>query len=87
MEIALDFVPDRVYVFDSKSSHVGIWRKKNKGSDMPLVKGKSQKAIRQNIETEMKVGGRPQKQAVAIALNVAKKSGYKPKKAKKKGSY
>lgn len=53
---------------------------------MPLVKGKSQKDIRQNIETEMKVGGRPQKQAVAIALNEAKKSGYKPKKkAKKKG--
>lgn len=49
---------------------------------MPLVKGKSQKAIRQNIETEMKVGNKPQKQAVAIALNQARKSGYKPKKAK-----
>ena len=49
---------------------------------MPLVKGKSQKSIKQNIETEMKVGGKPQKQAVAIALNVAKKSGYKPKKKK-----
>lgn len=48
---------------------------------MPLVKGKSKKAIRQNIETEMKVGGRPQKQAVAIALNEARKSGAKiPKK-------
>jgi len=51
---------------------------------MPLVKGKSQKAIRQNIETEMKVGGRPKKQAVAIALNQAAKSGYKPKKKKGK---
>lgn len=50
---------------------------------MPLVKGKSQSAIRQNIETEMKIGKRPQKQAVAIALNEAKKSGYKPKKRKK----
>jgi len=40
---------------------------------MPLVKGKGEKAIRQNIETEMKVGGRPRKQAVAIALNEAKK--------------
>ncbi len=49
---------------------------------MPLVKGKSQKAIKQNIETEMKVGNRPQKQAVAIALNQARKSGYKPKKKK-----
>ncbi len=52
---------------------------------MPLLKGKSQDVIRQNIETEMKVGNRPQKQAVAIALNQAKKSGYKPKKSKKKG--
>lgn len=51
---------------------------------MPLVKGKSQKAIRQNIETEMKLGNKPQKQAVAIALNMAKKSGYKPK-SKRKG--
>ncbi len=41
---------------------------------MPLVKGDSKKAIRQNIETEMKVGKRPSKQAVAIALNEAKKS-------------
>jgi hypothetical protein len=47
---------------------------------MPLVKGKSEKAIKQNIETEMKVGKRPRKQAVAIALNEAKKYEYKPKK-------
>lgn len=54
---------------------------------MPLLKGKSQDDIKQNIETEMKVGGRPKRQAVAIALNVAKKSGYKPKKkSKKKGT-
>lgn len=52
---------------------------------MPLLPGKSQKAIRQNIETEMKVGGRPQRQAVAIALNEAAKSGYKSKKKMKKG--
>jgi len=51
---------------------------------MPLVKGKSQKDISQNIETEMKLGGKPQKQAVAIALNEARKSGYKPKKKKGK---
>jgi len=49
---------------------------------MPLKSGKSQDDIRQNIQTEMKLGGKPQKQAVAIALNVAKKSGYKPKKKK-----
>ena len=51
---------------------------------MPLVKGKGEKSIKQNIETEMKVGGRPQKQAVAIALNEAKKSGKKPMKKKSK---
>lgn len=51
---------------------------------MPLLPGKSERAIKQNIETEMKVGGRPRKQAVAIALNEAKKSGYKPKKKKSK---
>lgn len=45
-----------------------------KGFIMPLVKGSSKKDIRQNIETEMKVGKRPRKQAVAIALNQAKKS-------------
>lgn len=51
---------------------------------MPLVKGKSQKDIRQNIETEMKLGNKPRKQAVAIALNEARKSGAKiPKKRKK----
>ena len=45
---------------------------------MPLVKGSSQRAIGQNIKTDMRAG-KPQKQAVAIALNVAKKA-----KAKKK---
>jgi len=51
---------------------------------VPLVKGKSKADIRQNIETEMKVGKKPQKQAVAIALDVARKSGAKiPKKGKK----
>jgi hypothetical protein len=47
---------------------------------MPLVKGKSQAAIRQNIITEEKLGNKPRKQAVAIALNQAAKAGYKPKK-------
>lgn len=39
---------------------------------MPLVKGKSKKAVSKNIKTEMNAG-KPQKQAVAIALNTARK--------------
>lgn len=40
---------------------------------MPLVKSKSKKAVSKNIKTEI-AAGKPQKQAVAIALNVARKS-------------
>lgn len=51
---------------------------------MPLTKGKSKKAVSKNIKTEMK-SGKPQKQAVAIALNTARKSGAKmPMKKKMK---
>ncbi len=49
---------------------------------MPLVKSKSKKAIGKNIKTEM-AHGKPQKQAVAIALSVARKAGAKIKKKKK----
>lgn len=45
---------------------------------MPLKSGKSNKVVSSNIKTEM-AAGRPQKQAVAIAMSKAGKS-KKPRK-------
>jgi hypothetical protein len=50
---------------------------------MPMTKGYSKKSIGKNIAMEMK-SGKPQKQAVAMALNMATKSAKaagKPSKA------
>lgn len=44
---------------------------------MPLIKSASRPAVSSNIETEV-AAGKPQKQAVAIALNVARQAGGGP---------
>lgn len=49
---------------------------------MPLKKGKSKKVIGKNI-AEMEAAGHPKAQAIAAALNTARKSGAKIPKKKK----
>ena len=40
---------------------------------MPLIKSASKKAVSKNIRTEM-AAGKPQRQAIAIALSVARRT-------------
>ncbi len=50
---------------------------------MPLDKSGSKKSIGKNIKTEQ-AAGKPRKQAIAIALNTARRAGASiPKKGKK----
>lgn len=52
---------------------------------MPLNKSGSKKAVPQNIKTEL-AAGKPQKQAVAIALNTQRSAGKGYGAVQKKGA-
>jgi hypothetical protein len=51
---------------------------------MPLIKGSSKKAVSENIKREIG-SGRPQRQAVAIALDIARRAKNTAKSKPQKG--
>jgi hypothetical protein len=51
---------------------------------MPLVHGKSKKAFKENVKREMKVGNKPQKQALAIAYAEKRNAEKRDRKERKK---
>ena len=53
---------------------------------MPLIKSKSEKAFKSNIKAEI-AAGKPQKQAVAIALNVERDNAKGSRKSKLEEAY
>lgn len=67
-----------------RASFGAFIREAIKATAMPLKKGKSRKAVSANIRTEI-AHGKPQKQAVAIALDTARRSGGKLPKRRRKG--
>ena len=58
---------------DRPTDHAKLLNWHPAGASMPLVKSQSKKAVSTNIKTEMKAG-KPQKQAIAIALSVQRKA-------------
>ena len=75
--IAEDFEPRKAEI----KAKTALKKATTRSKAMPLTKSVKKSAVSKNIETEMKAG-KPQKQAVAIALNVQREA--KKAKAKKK---